>query len=284
MAIAIVLILVAVGSVAFHIYSPWWWTEIASNWNQIDLTVVITFWITGIVFVALTLFVAYCVVKFRYSKNRRAEYKPENKKLELWLTILTSLGVIGMLAPGLWVWQQYVSPPPNADEVEIVGQQWQWSFRYPGQDGILGTTDANLVSFDNPFGINPTDPAGQDDILIEGDALHLPLGRPVKFLLRSHDVLHNFFIPQFRAKMDLVPGMVTYFWITPTRTGEFEILCAELCGLGHHQMRGGILIEEEDTFQTWLAEQQTFRQIQQDARLHQNRPVKIATDAPAGKE
>ena len=114
-----------------------------------------------------------------------------------------------------------------------MGQQWQWSFRFPGEDGVLGTSDFRNIGPENPFGLNPDDPNGQDDVLIEGGELHLPLDRPVKVLLRSIDVLHDFYVPEFRAKMDMVPGVVTYFWFTPTRTGTFEVLCFELCGTGH---------------------------------------------------
>ena len=97
--------------------------------------------------------------------------------------------------------------------------------------------------------------------MIEGDDLHLPIGKPVKVLLRSIDVLHDFYVPEFRAKMDMVPGMVTYFWFTPTRTGTFEVLCAELCGIGHPTMRGTVVVEEESDYQAWLREQQTFAQL-----------------------
>ncbi len=258
MLVAVILLLVGVGSVVFHFWSPWWWTPIASNWGFIDDTIIITFWITGVVFVAVILFMAYCVYRFRHRPGIRAAYEPENKRLEWWLTILTALGVVAMLTPGLFVWNQYVTVPEGADEFEVLGQQWQWGFRYPGKDGVMGTSDAKFVDSDNPFGLNLDDPNGQDDILIEGDDLHLPLGRPVKALLRSIDVLHDFYVPQFRAKMDLVPGQVTFFWFIPTRTGSFEILCAELCGVGHHVMRGTVIVEEETVYQAWLDEQPTF--------------------------
>ena len=97
--------------------------------------------------------------------------------------------------------------------------------------------------------------------MIENDPLHLPIGKPVKMLLRSIDVLHNFYVPQFRAKMDMVPGLVTYFWFIPTRTGTFEILCAELCGVAHAQMRGSVVVEDEADYQKWLTKQRTFAQL-----------------------
>lgn len=257
---AFILVLVAVGSVVFHLMSPWWWTPIASNWGYIDDTIILTFWITGVVFVAIILFMAYCVLRFGYREDRRADYEPENNKLEWWLTILTSVGVAGMLIPGLFVWNQFVTVPEEADTIEVMGQQWQWSYRLPGKDGVLGTSDVRNITDDNLFGLNPHDPNGQDDVLIDGEELHLPLDRPVRVLLRSIDVLHDFYVPEFRAKMDLVPGTVTYFWFTPTRTGSFEVLCAELCGVGHHEMRSTVVVDSGSAYQEWLQEQTTFAQ------------------------
>lgn len=262
MGVALILLLVAICSVAFHLLSPWWWTPIASNWRYIDDTIIITFWITGAAFVAIVAFMAYCIVRFRHTDERRAAYQPENKRLEWWLSIGTAIGVGAMLAPGLFVWNQFVSVPADATEIEVMGQQWSWSYRLPGNDGRLGTTDARNISADNPLGLNPNDPNGQDDIVIASGDLHLPIGRPVKVLLRSIDVLHDFYVPEFRAKMDMVPGSVTYFWFTPTRTGTFEVLCAELCGVAHAQMRGTVIVEEESKYHAWLEKQQTFAELQ----------------------
>ena len=261
MVVALILLLVAVGSVLFHIYSPWWWTPIATNWSYIDHTISITFWITGAVFFAVIAFMAYCVFRFHHKEGRQADYNPENKRLEWWLTIVTAVGVAAMLAPGLFVWAQFVTVPPGASEAEAIGQQWQWSFRLPGEDGRLGKSDTQYISSDNPLGLNPNDPSARDDVVIEGDDLHLPLGKSVKLLLRSLDVLHSFYVPEFRAKMDLVPGMVTYVWFTPTRTGTFEMLCTELCGAAHYNMRAKVVVDEESEYQAWLRKQKTFAQL-----------------------
>jgi cytochrome c oxidase subunit 2 len=265
MVVAILLLLVAAGSVVFHLITPWWWTPIASNWGNIDDMIVLTFWITGTVYVAIIVFTAYCVMRFEYKEGRRSEYKPEDKRLELWLTGLTTLGVAGLLAPGLVVWNDYVTVPKQATPFEVLGQQWQWSYRLPGKDGKLGTSDTRNVSDTNSFGLNPKDANGQDDVLIEADDLHLPVGKPVKALLRSIDVLHDFYVPQFRAKMDLVPGMVTYFWFTPTKPGTYEVLCAELCGIAHHAMRSTVVVDNEADYTKWLAKQTTFAQMQAQA-------------------
>jgi cytochrome c oxidase subunit 2 len=262
MAIAIALVLLVVASVLFHFLSPWYFTPIASNWGAIDDTISITFWVTGTVFVIVNLFMAFAVFRYRYRKGGRAQYEPENKKLEWWLFGLTAVGVAAMLAPGLFVWAKFVDVPKDAAEVEALGQQWHWMYRFPGKDGKLGTVNAQHVSADNPFGMNPGDPNGQDDVLVANPEVHLPVGKPVKVLLRSKDVLHNFSIAQIRVKMDLVPGMVTHAWFTPTRTGNFDLLCEELCGIGHFVMRGRMVVEEENAFQTWLSKQPTFAQLQ----------------------
>jgi len=257
----IAIVFLVVISLVLHWVSPWWLTPIASNWNSIDLTIDITLWVTGFVFVAVNLFMAWCVYKYRYNKNRRATYEPENKKLEAWLTGLTAIGVAAMLTPGLFVWADFVNVPVDAHEVEVVGQQWQWSYRYPGSDGVLGAADSRFITPDNPFGMDPDDPFGQDDILVVSQEMRLPVDRPVKLLLRSKDVLHDYAVAEFRVKMDMVPGAVTYMWLTPTREGRYDILCEELCGLGHHIMRGKVVVDSEANYNAWLATQPTYAQL-----------------------
>ena len=267
-----VLVLIAVGSVAFHFWSPWWWTEVASNWGGMDDTILLTFWITGVVFVAICFFMAYCVWKFRYQKKRRSDYNPENKKLEFHLTWITAVGVAALLAPGLIVWNDYVTVPKNTLKIEVLAYQWDWKYRLPGKDGILGKTDVNLVNDENPFGLIKEDKNGMDDLLVDSNELHLQINKPVKFELRSLDVLHNFYVPQFRGKMDIVPGMITYYWIEPIRTGDFEILCAEYCGTGHYAMRGRVFVDEKNDYDNWTAKQITFEKF-----LAKNSKEKIKT-------
>jgi len=261
MPIVIALVLIAVGSVAFHLLNPWWLTPIASNWEYIDGTIAITFWITGFVFTAVVLFMAYCILRFRHKEGSQAGYRPENNRLEWGLAIVTGIGVVAMLTPGLFVWSQFVTAPRDSSEIEVVGQQWSWGFRLPGKNGRLGASDVKYVSPDNPLGLNPDDPNGKDNVVIVGDDLHLPIGKPVRIWLRSVDVVHDFYVPEFRAKMDLMPGMVTRFWFTPTKTGTFEILCAGFCGVGHPQMRGNVVVDTEDNYHAWLQKQQTFAQL-----------------------
>jgi len=260
-ALAAVLVLIVAGSVLFHLVTPWWQTPIASNWAGIDSTVGLTIWVTGIGFIAVILFMAYCVVRYRHKPGSQAHYEPESGKLEWILASVTAVAVCILLGPGLLVWYDYVTVPKDASQVEVFGQQWSWAYRLPGKDGKLGTVDPRFISTENPLGINPDDPDGKDDIVIASGDLHLPVGKPVHILLRASDVIHNFYVPQFRAKMDLVPGLESYFWFTPTKTGTFEVLCAAFCGVGHPQMRGSIVVESESDYQEWLAKQQTFAEL-----------------------
>ena len=258
MALAVVLILLVVGSILFHVLSPWTFTPLASNWGMVDVTVDITLYVTAVVFIAVNLFMAYAIIRYRHRKGATAVYEPENKRLESWLTGLTAIGVAAMLTPGLFVWGQFVDVPEEAHVVEAVGQQWHWTYRLPGEDGKFGEVDAERINDDNPFGMDPDDPNGQDDLLVYNPQVHLPVDRPVKILLRSKDVLHDFAVAQFRVKMDLVPGMQTFLWLTPTETGRFELLCEELCGIAHHTMRGAVVVDEPADYENWLASLPTW--------------------------
>lgn len=275
MTMAFALILLVVGTVLFHVLSPWWFTPIASNWQTMDDTVNLTFWVTGVVFVVVNLFMAYAVYRYRHRKGHQAQvhYEPESKKLEWWLTGVTSVGIAALLAPGLVVWAKFVTVPADAAVVEVLGQQWSWSYRFPGKDGVLGTTGAHQISATNPFGMNPDDPKGYDDILVASAELHLPLDQPVKLLMRSKDVNHQFVVPQFRVKMDMVPGMITNVWTTPTRTGNFDVVCEQLCGMPHFSMRGRVVVDSAANFATWLSQQPTYAQVRAEA----------AGDATAGQ-
>lgn len=258
MAMSIALIVIVAGSVLFHFLAPWWATPLASNWRQMDDTLTITLVITGLFFIVINLLLVYMLLRFRHRDGSRAAYEPNNRKLEKWLIIGSTIGIMALLTPGLFVYAEYVTVPRDAIQMEVVGQQWQWRYRFPGPDGRFGLTDARFVSAANPFGIDPKDPIGRDNVLINGNEVHLPINRPVKVLLRSHDVLHDFYVPPFRARMNIVPGMVTSFWFTPNKAGRYEALCAQLCGVGHPNMRGFVVVEDEASFQAWLKAQPTF--------------------------
>ncbi|HEB26205.1 MAG TPA: c-type cytochrome [Porticoccus sp.] len=258
---AIVITLLVIASVVFHFLNPWQQTVLASNWGSMDEILSITFLVCGLFFVAIMFFLIYCLVRYRHREGHTAHHGSHNKKLEGWLIAVTSIGICALLAPGLVVYGQFVKPPDNAMNVEVLGQQWRWAFRFPGNDGLLGTTSVKHIGPKNQFGINPSDPNGQDDRLIHTNELRLPIDQPINFLLRSIDVLHNFYVPQLRSKMDLIPGIVTSFWATPTLLGRYQALCAELCGVGHYNMRGHLVVVSQPEFDIWLSQQPTFSEM-----------------------
>jgi cytochrome c oxidase subunit 2 len=258
MGVAIVLFVIVAGSVLFHLASPWWLTPLASNWQQMDDTLSITIAVTGLFFVVINLFVVYTLWRFRHRAGARAAYEPEKPRLERWLIAVTTLGIIGLLAPGLAVYARFVDPPADALTLEVLGQQWQWRYRFPGDDGQLGRSDVRFMSAENPFGLDPRDPRAQDDRLVMGSEVHLPQRHAVKVLLRSRDTLHDFFVPQFRARMNIVPGQVSWFWFTPVQAGRYESMCAQLCGIGHARMQGLVVVEDDATFRDWLRQLPTF--------------------------
>lgn len=269
MAIALVLLLLVLGSVLFQFLTPWTLTPLASNWHQIDFMLGLTLAVTGLFFVVINLFMVYTVWRFRHRPGVPlqpwVEDPAQSRRLERGLVGATTLGIVALLAPGLSTYAHYVNPPPDAMLLEVVGQQWQWHYRFAGAGGQLGTSDVRFVSGANPLGLNPGDPAGQDDIVVAGGEVHLPLGQPVKFVLRSHDVLHDFFVPPMRARMNIVPGQVSSFWFTPTLVGRYEAMCAQLCGLGHPAMRGLVVVEDRAAFERWLASQPRFADTQKPA-------------------
>lgn len=261
MIIALLLVLIVIAAAVFTFVSPWTFTPLASNWWSIDLTTNITFIVTGIAFAAVNLFMAYVIVRYRHRKNHQAEYMPEKPRLEKTLIAITSLGIVVLLAPGMFVYNDLISAPSDSMQLEVMGEQWRWTYRFPGQDGEFGASSPELIGPQNPYGIDPEDPAGDDDVLIQAGTVHLPVDVPVRLKIRSKDVLHSFYVPEFRVKMDMVPGMVTRVWLTPTRTGTFQILCAELCGVGHAYMRGTVVVDDEDAYRAWLAALRGGRQL-----------------------
>jgi cytochrome c oxidase subunit 2 len=161
----------------------------------------------------------------------------------------------GVLVLGIPVFSQlYVEEPPeDSVVVEVTAEQFTWNVRYPGPDGAFGRTETALIDVDNPLGVDASDPASRDDIH-ELALLYVPVGRPVHVKLRAKDVLHSFYLPYHRIKQDAVPGMTIDLWFVPTKEGQFDIACAELCGFGHYQMRGFLHVVSGEEFERFLAE------------------------------
>jgi cytochrome c oxidase subunit 2 len=204
-------------------------------------------------------YVALGYLIWRGTRRETIGLRLATRKTELVLSAALGIGMAiiaegGVLAIGIPVWAEYFDavPPSDATRVEITAQQFMWNVRYPGPDGSFGRTDPRLVDDTmNPLGIDPSDPAGKDDIVTLND-ITVPFGHAVRVLLRSKDVIHSFFLPNLRVKQDAVPGMSPEVVFFPTATGTFELACAELCGLAHYRMRGFVHVVSEAEFDTWL--------------------------------
>ncbi len=220
--------------------------------------------VVGIFVVAGHVLLGRWILRSRAAGNAPPEAPAslKNEKKVAWIVVLVMALVseTGVIVLGLPAWEEMYGPPPAGTlEVEMVGKQFGWVAHYPGKDGVFGKTNPRFVNdADNPIGLDENDDAAADDVVLDG-VLHVPADRPVLVRLRSHDVLHSFSVPNLRVKQDLVPGMTSKVQFRPTRSGTYEIACAEICGLGHYRMRGVLTVEPEEAFVAWLAKQDTFQ-------------------------
>ena len=184
---------------------------------------------------------------------------PSAKAQRTWSVVpaiaMTLIAEGGVLVLGIPVFSQLYTqePPEDAVVVEVTGEQFTWTVRYPGPDGEFGRTEPALISTENGLGLDMTDPASADDVQ-ELALIYVPVNRAVLIKLKAKDVLHSFYLPNHRIKQDAVPGMTIDVWFTPTQEGEFELACAELCGFGHYQMRGFLNVVSQQEFDQWLAD------------------------------
>jgi cytochrome c oxidase subunit 2 len=235
--------------------------------QKIDLMLYITIGVTGVVFVITQILLFWFAFKYQENDDRKAYYFPHNTKLELLWTTVPAIFLTVLVVFGLKYWFKITSDAPkDAVVVEVTGHQFGWEFRYPGADGILGKKDYKLTKGANGLGVNFDDEASHDDIHVS-TTMHIPVNRPVKFVINAQDVIHDVGLTAFRIKMDAVPGIPTTLWFTPlytteemkVRTGNpnyvYEISCDQMCGKGHFSMRGVIIVESEADYKKWLATQ-----------------------------
>lgn len=256
---ALILLMVVVGGVGSTLLARgrWWLPPLASaHGAEIDRLFYTTLVVTGIAFIIVQVLLAGFVWRYAARGGERAAYWHDDRTLELTYTLVPAAVLVTMISMGAVVWSRIHSPaPPDALVVEVRAEQFGWLFRHPGADGTFGRVDAKFINLrTNPMGLDADDRAGADDIVTR--ELHLVANRAVRVNLRSKDVLHSFFIPTFRVKQDAVPGMTIQIWFVPTKEGDYEIACAELCGVGHYIMRGKIKVESQRAFDAWLAQQQ----------------------------
>ena len=212
----------------------WWFPEPVSTYGlQIDRLFTLILWVTGAIFVLVEGALLWFLIRYRARPGRPAAYVHGNTRAEFIWTVIPALIVCYLAFASQKVWSHVQGPPPPHQlEVEVKAEQFAWNVRYAGADGQLYT----------------------DDDLETINQLHLPVNQVVLVHLNSKDVIHSFFLPQFRLKRDTVPGLTSRVWLQATKTGNFEIVCAELCGLGHYRMRGFLTVEEPAAFEAWLAQ------------------------------
>jgi len=258
--LALLLWLMATATVVIFIERVWWFPELVSEQGKvIDQQFILTFIVVGLVFFLAQVALGYFIWRYRARGAERATYWHESPKLEVTWTVLTAIVFIGLGLQGNRVWAELRASdaPPDALTIEVVPQQFAWNIRYPGPDGTFGRTAAALINdaASNPLGLDDKDPATRDDI-VAINQMAVPVHRPVRVILRSKDVTHSFFVPQLRVKQDAVPGMAIMIHFTATKVGEYEIACAELCGMQHYKMRGRLLVMSETDFESWLKQRQ----------------------------
>ncbi len=227
--------------------------------GDIDTMIVLVHWLMFILFIGWGAFFVFVLLRFRRGANPAASYTGAKGKISKGLEVAVAvIEVILLVFYAIPAWAKRVKAFPSENEavvVRVVGEQFAWNIHYPGPDGKFGRTDVSKVSADNPLGLDRSDPAAKDDITTINQ-LYLPEGRPALIHLSSKDVIHSFGLYEMRVKQDAIPGMSMPVWFVPTRPGEYEITCSQLCGLGHFRMRGFVTIQSDADFRKWLDDQE----------------------------
>ncbi len=221
--------------------------------ERVDRLLNFIFYLTAAVFVLTQTVYIYYLVKYRRRPGVKAHYSHGNNKLEIIWTVIPSAIFIGLVIYSNRLWGEIHSTPPEGSlPVDIVGYQFGWDIRYPGEDGQLGKVDTSLYSMDNKFGLVPGDAAGLDDF--NSTELVIPVGKPVHLYLHSRDVIHSFYVPEFRIYQAAVPGRtIAWVWFETTRTGNFELACSQICGSGHYNMKAPIRVVTAEEYEKWAA-------------------------------
>ena len=241
--------------------------------EKIDMMLWITIAITGFVFFLTQILLFWFAYKYQYKDTKKAFYYPHNNKLEVLWTTVPAIFLCVLVGFGLFYWFQITGEAPeNSLKVEVTGQQFSWTFRYPGKDDNFGKKYFRKIDANNQLGLIWDDPATKDDIVVN-QTMYVIKGRPVKLIIGSKDVIHDVGLPHFRLKMDAVPGTPTTMWFTPLytteemkqKTGnpdfEYEIACDQMCGNNHYTMRGVIKVVSQADFILWRAQQKSAYSI-----------------------
>jgi cytochrome c oxidase subunit 2 len=257
MILGLVVWALAIGIYALFAAKLWWFPPpISAHGIAYDQQFTITLAVTGVIFFLAQMALGLAIIRFR-ANGKKVEYSHGNNKLEVFWTSAAAILFVGLVLMGTRIWAavHFEQAPADAVQVQVLAKQFAWAFRYPGADGKLGRTDIKFINDanGNPFGIDDSDPAGKDDVV--NATLKVPVGKSILLILRSRDVIHNFFVRELRMKQDIVPGMEIPFHFQADTIGTYEVPCSELCGLGHSQMRTTMEVMSEEGFAKWLKDQ-----------------------------
>lgn len=244
---------------------------------QIDHILEFSHWFMGALFVGWSIFFVYVLLRFRKSRHPVADHEGVKSgistHLEFAVVLIEAVLLVGFAIP---LWAKRVNEFPEDKDaiiVHAIGQQFNWNYHLPGPDGEFGKRALGLVTTSNPVGLDSSDPAAKDDIVTIGE-LHVPVNRAVIIELSSKDVIHNFAIHPMRIAQDAIPGQIVPMWFKPIKTGSYEVVCGQLCGLGHYSMKGMVVVDEPAEYQAWLKER---------AELSGTQTAPAPTDRPPGE-
>ena len=230
---------------------------------EVDRITALVHWLMLVLLVGWGLFFLYVLFRFRKGRQARALYHGVRGRWSTWIEGGVLAAEVALLAFfSIPFWSSNVDALPAEHEstvVRVVAEQFAWNVHYPGPDHAFGRTAANLVTADNPIGLDRNDPAARDDITTI-NRLNIPIGKPVIVFLSSKDVVHSFGLPQMRVKQDAVPGLVQPVSFTPTTLGQWDIACSQLCGLAHFRMKGIYAVQSPAEFEAWLKEEAAAQQ------------------------
>lgn len=233
--------------------------QAAAHAAEIDEVIVLMHWLMAVLFVGWGLFFIYTLIRFRQGANPVASHtgiKAGWSKIVEGLVVLAEVILLVVFSIPAYNARVAAFPAePQSTVVRVVAEQFAWNIHYPGADGRFGRTDIRLVNPENPLGLDRNDAAAKDDVFTINQ-FNMPVGKPVIVHLSTKDVIHSFGLPQMRVKQDAIPGIVHNLWFTPTSTGDWEIACSQLCGLGHYRMRGFYAVQTQAQFDAWMREQQ----------------------------
>tara|TARA_B100000749_G_scaffold95734_1_gene73142 strand:+ start:50 stop:892 length:843 start_codon:yes stop_codon:yes gene_type:complete len=249
----------------------------------IDNIILIVHWLMAVLFVGWGVFFIYTLIRFRASKNPKADYHGVKSHFSSYLEVVIAVIEVGLLFGFAFpIWASRINDVPKGPDtvqIRVVAQQFAWNIHYPGPDGVFGKSSVDLVDeAENPIGLDRSDEFAKDDIFTVNQ-LHIPVNTPINISLSSKDVLHSFGLPEFRVKQDAVPGMAIPVWFEATMTTEeflettkgsaregkgFEIACAQLCGLGHYRMKGFLTVHENEGYAAWLDEEAEYLEEEDD--------------------